>query len=157
MRSDDTPIPTQITVVAWADPIVDALGFPFNHPYSELVALPSLGPSAVLAWRRLAGTLAQHPDGFTLDVAQFAFALGLGAGTARHAPVCRTLRRLVSFRLARFDDDATYAVRRRIPPASGSQLRRLSPELARIHTGLLASHDAHRLAAGRPEPARKGA
>ena len=59
--------------------------------------------------------------------------------------MCRTLRRLAAFGLARFDDADTYAVRRRIPPASASQLRRLSPELRRIHTALLARHDAQRL------------
>ena len=157
MHTNDTHIPDRLMVVAWADPVIDALGFAFNHPYSELVWLPTLGPSAVLAWRRLAGTLVDQPDGFTLDVAQLAHTLGLGAGTARHAPVCRTLRRLVAFGLARFVDDATYAVLRRIPPASGSQLRRLSPDLVRIHTALLASHDAERLAATRGGPVRREA
>ena len=97
---------------------------------------------------RLAGTLIHRPDGYTLDVADFAHALGLGAGTARNAPVCRTLRRLAIFGLARFVDESTYAVRRRIPPASSSQLRRLSSELQRIHTALLARHDADRLRKG---------
>ena len=121
-----------------------------------LVWTPTLGPSAILAWRRMAGTLIHRPDGYTLDVADFAHALGLGAGTAHHAPVCRTLRRLAVFGLARFDDADTYAVRRRIPPASTSQLRRLSPELQRIHQALLARHDDERLAR-RPERLRREA
>lgn len=115
MPGTDLPIPARLAVVAWADPVVEALGFLPQHPYSELIATPALGPSAVLAWRRLAGTLSYRPDGFTLEVAEFARALGLGAGTGQHAPVCRTLRRLTIFGLARFIDDATYAVRRRIP------------------------------------------
>ena len=100
MRSTDMPIPTQLTVVAWPDPVVDALGFLPHDPYSELVWTPTLGPSAILAWRRMAGTLIHRPDGYSLDVADFAHALGLGAGTAHHAPVCRTLRRLAVFDLA---------------------------------------------------------
>ena len=52
-------------------------------------------------------------------------------------------------------DADTYAVRRRIPPASTSQLRRLSPELQRIHQALLARHDDERLAR-RPQPLRQG-
>jgi len=157
MRSEaNTPIPAQLAVQAWTDPVVDALGFMPHHPYSELVATPTLGPSAVLAWRRLAGRLIHQPDGFTLDVGELARALGLGAGTGHNAPVCRTLRRLSVFGLARFVDDSTYVVRRRIPPASSSQLRRLSPELQRVHAALLARHDAERLAA-RSEPMRRGA
>ena len=36
MRITDTPIPAQLTIVAWPDPIVDALGFPPHDPYSEM-------------------------------------------------------------------------------------------------------------------------
>jgi len=155
MSTTDNPIPARLSVQAWPDPVVDALGFLPHDPYSELVWTPAIGPSAVLAWRRLAGTLIHQPDGFTLDVAEFAHALGLGAGTARNAPVSRTLRRLAAFHLARFVDEATYAVRRRIPPASSGQLRRLSPSLLRIHTALLARHDTARLAT--PHTLCKGA
>lgn len=145
MRITHTPIPAELKIVAWPDPIVDVLGFPPLEAYSEVVWLPTLGPASTLAYRRLAATVTQHPDGFTLVTADFAQSLGLGAGTGHNAPVCRTLRRLAAFGLARFDDADTYAVRRRIPPASASQLRRLSPELRRIHTALLARHDAKRL------------
>ncbi len=145
MSSANTPIPAQLTVVAWVDPVVDALGFPPHAAYSELVWTSVLGPSAVLAWRRAAGMLLQEPDGYTLDVVEFAQALGLGTGVGTHAPVCRTLRRLAAFGMARFVDDSTYAVRRHIPPLSTSQLRRLSPQLHRLHSALLARHDTERL------------
>ena len=151
----NTHIPAQLIVVAWPDPVVDALGFLPHDPYSELVWTPTLGPSAVLAWRRMAGTLIHRPDGYTLKVADFGQALGLG-GTGQHSAVSRTLRRLAQFGLASFQDQDTYAVRRRIPPASRSQLSRLNPELLRIHTALLARHDDARLAR-QPEPLRRGA
>ena len=152
-----TPIPAQLSIVARPDHIIDTLGFSPYDPYSELIWTPTLGPSAVLAYRRLAGTLMYQVDGFTLDTAEFALALGLGAGTGHNAPVCRTLRRLAAFGLARFVDDTTYAVRRRIAPASTSQLRRLSPELRRVHTALLHRHaQAQRLAA-QPDRLRRGA
>ena len=151
----NTRIPAQLTVVAWPDPVVDALGFLPHDPYSELVWTPTLGPSAVLAWRRMAGTLIHRPDGYTLDIADFGQTLGLG-GTGQHSTVSRTLRRLAQFGLARFQDQGTYAVRRRIPPASRSQVSRLNPELLRIHTALLARHDDARL--GRqPDSLRRGA
>jgi hypothetical protein len=36
MPSTNNPIPAQLAVVAWPDPVVDALGFPPHDPYSEL-------------------------------------------------------------------------------------------------------------------------
>ena len=36
MRITDTPIPAQLTVVAWPHPVVGALGFLPHDPYSEL-------------------------------------------------------------------------------------------------------------------------
>ena len=43
MTSAATPIPARLTVVAWPDPILEALGFPPDHPYSELVWTLSRG------------------------------------------------------------------------------------------------------------------
>ena len=146
--SDDTPrtaLPDQLRIIAWVDPIADRLGFPPHHPYSELLWLPIIGPASTLAWRRLSGMLENTPDGFDLDVAQLAQDLGLGTGTGGHAPISRTLRRVAQFGLAVFVDAGTYAVRRRIPPISTGQRRRVSPQLQRLHTALLASHDDERL------------
>lgn len=154
MPATNTPIPAHLTVVAWSDPIVEALGFPPDHPYSELVWTSTLGPSGVLAWRQLARTVLANPEGFTLDVAQLAHSLGLGK-TGGQAPVCRTLRRLAVFGMASFVDERTYAVRRCIPPLSSSQLRRLSPQLNRVHIALLDRHDNDRLA--RRAQLRRGA
>ncbi len=121
-----------------------------------VLAAPAARPWRAGGRERMAGTLIHRPDGYTLDAADLAEALGLGAGTAHHSPVCRTLRRLAVFGLARFDDESTYAVRRHIPPASYSQLRRLGPELQRLHTTLLARHDTERLAR-RAQAMRRGA
>ena len=43
MRTTDTPIPAQLTVVAWPDPVVDAVGFLPHDP-----ANARSGPSATL-------------------------------------------------------------------------------------------------------------
>jgi len=136
----DTCLPARLHIVAWPDPVIDHLGFAPQSPYSEFCWLPRLGPASTLAYRRLAGTLSHRPDGFDIDTAEFAASLGLGTGTGAHAPVTRTLRRLVSFDLAVFVDQTTYALRRRIPPLSARHLGRLSPELQRIHAALLAAH-----------------
>jgi hypothetical protein len=52
----------------------------------------------------------------------------------------------VRFRLARFVDEGTYAVRRRIPPGSHSQLDSLTAELRRVRAALLHRHKAARSA-----------
>ena len=135
-------IPTHLHIVAWPDPIIDRLGFPPHSPYSELVWTPILGPAAILAYRRIAGGLLHRPDGYQLDVVDLAVSLGLGTGTGTQARISRTLRRVEAFHLATFTDDATYAIRRRIPPLTGQHLSRLSPELRRVHTALLDRHHA---------------
>ena len=133
----ETALPERLHVVAWPDAVIDRLGFPPHGPYSELCWLPRLGPSATVGYRRLAGTLAHRPDGFTVDVGELAASLGLGRGTGAQSPLARTLRRLVPFDLARCGEQRTFAVRGRIPPLPGSQLRLLSPELQRTHHALL--------------------
>ena len=148
------PLPAQLRIVAWPDPVIDRLGFPPYDPYSELVWLPTLGPASTLAYRRLGSLLEQHPQGFDLDVADFARALGLGVGAGRDAALPRSLRRLARFELAVFVDEVTYAVRRRIPPAPARHLRRLSPEIRRIHTARLANHDAEGASAATTSPTR---
>jgi hypothetical protein len=138
----ETSLPARLHIVAWPDPVIDHLGFAPQGSYSEICWLPRLGPAATFAYRRLAGTLAHRPDGFDIDVVELAASLGLGTGTGAHAPVSRTLRRLACFELARFVDDATFALRRRIPPLPARQLRHLSADLQRTHHALLARHEA---------------
>lgn len=76
-----------------------------------------------------------------MDLAEFGRTLGLG-GVGWNSPVVRTLRRMTLFDLATFPGDATLAIRRRVPPLAARELQRLSPPLQRIHTAMLARHDA---------------
>ena len=90
-----------VPVTALRDPVVEALGYDARSEYVETYWLAVLGPSCVLAARRLNAWLEPESEGFTVPLAEFARSLGLGAGTARHAPVVRTLARLVDFGIAR--------------------------------------------------------
>jgi hypothetical protein len=123
---------THLQVIAWPDSVIDRLGYPPQSTYTELAWTPILGPASVLAYRRIAGTLEHHPDGYRLDVVELSTSLGLGVGTGAQSTIARTLRRIAAFHLAVFTDDATYAVRRRIPPLSARQANQLSPNLARV-------------------------
>ncbi len=133
-------LPTRLHVVAWPEPVIDRLGFAPQSPYTELAWTPILGPASVLAYRRIAGTLQHHPDGYHLDVVELAGSLGLGTGTGASSSIARTLRRIAAFHLAVFVDDGTYAIRRRIPPLTARQATRLSPCLRRVVTSLEQRH-----------------
>lgn len=121
-----------LRVVALRDPAVEAVGHDPRSSYVELFYLGILGPSAVLAARRLAGWLEASPEGFAVPRALLARQLGLGTGTGRNAPLTRTLSRLAGFGLAAARDDA-YALRVAFPTLTWRQIRRLPPALAEAH------------------------
>jgi hypothetical protein len=127
----------QLRVIPWIDQVVDELGYDPRSDYVETFWLPVLGPSCVVAARRLAWWLEGEPGGFDLEPASFARCLGLGDGTGRHAPVTRTLARLVDFGMARLGVD-TVAIRRRFPPLPARHVERLPERLARQHAAHIA-------------------
>jgi hypothetical protein len=121
----------QLPVSTLIDPIVDPTGFDARSAYVETYWLGLLGPSCVLAARRLAAWLEAEPAGFEISLVALAGTLGLGSGTGRHAPIVRTLSRLVDFHIASIAD--TYAIRRTFPPLSSRQIARLPDHLAAAH------------------------
>src|ERR1700688_4896820 len=108
-----------LPVSALIDRIVDTTGVDARSAYVETYWLALLGPSCVLAARRLVAWLEAEPAGFEVSLAALAGTLGLGSGIGRHAPVVRTLARLVEFHLANIDQ--TFAIRRRFPALSDRQ------------------------------------
>src|SRR4051794_37722249 len=124
-------------VVGWSDQVIDSLGHDPRSSYVETYWLPILGPSCTLAARRIADRLEAEPDGFELALDPFARALGLGEGHGRHAPIHRTLGRLVGFGMAGCGG-STFAVRRRFPPLAARQIERLPEHLAEQHAAEVA-------------------
>lgn len=106
-------------------------GFDARSVYVETYWLAILGPSCVLAARRLVSWLEAESSGFEISLAALAGSLGLGTGVGRHAPIVRTLGRLADFGIARVTD--TYAVRAMFPPLSARQIARLPDHLADAH------------------------
>jgi hypothetical protein len=121
-----------VRVVHLQDPVIEAPGFDARSGYAEAYWLGVLGPSALWALRRLSDGLARHPDGFVVELRQFARELGLGEGIGRHAPVVRAVARLVNFRMVEVRGEA-LAVRRSVPPLAGRHLARLPRHLAERH------------------------
>lgn len=125
-----------VEIRCWSDPAVDEVGFDARHGYVETFWLPILGPSAVLAARRIADWLDGQPGGVGVDLVEFGASLGVGAGTGRHTQINRTLGRLIDFGMARIVGEH-LEVHTMWPPVPLRLRHRLPPSLF----DLLAVHD----------------
>lgn len=119
-------------ITPWVDAVVDGHGVDVRSHYVEHVWLGVLGPSTVWLLRRLVDGLDGQTDGYALDLAETAAALGLG-GHGRNSPLIRSVGRACQFGLARQIGPAQLEVRRRVPPASQGQLARLPLSARRVH------------------------
>ena len=126
-------LPATLTVTAWHDPLVEAHGFGPRHPYIEGCWAGILGPSAVLCYRRVGPLVELGLDDIDIDVVDLAVSLGLGEGTGRNAAITRTLHRMASFDVARWEPDGRYAVRRALAPLPEYRVRRLSLSARLFH------------------------
>jgi hypothetical protein len=129
----DVPSVSILPVRPWPDPVIDALGHDPRSAYVERFWLGILGPSTTWLVRYMANRLDATPEGFDLDLAGTAQALGLGARGGRHSPFMRALSRCCQFDVAEARPDGTLAVRRKLPPLTRRQVLRLSPELVAAH------------------------
>ncbi len=130
----DKPVPLgTLTVTAWPDRVVDALGHDPRSAYTETFWLPIIGPSTTLFLRRVANELDRCPEGFDLVIDDVAVALGLGGRSGRNSPFVRTIARSCQFELAQLCGAAGLAVRRKLPPLTRNQVARLPEGLRDEH------------------------
>ena len=134
------PLLSDIVVVDWQDPIVEALGHHPESPYIEYVWLSVLGPATVWAYRRLSCLAATAP-GSRVDLVDLAVSLGLGESLGPNAPMARTLARMVQFGCA-LRARETFAVRLALPDVPARQLPRLSWSARQAHEQLCAARRA---------------
>lgn len=125
-------LPPSLQVVAWEDPVIDQLGFEPNHPYVEGCWLPLLGPTSTLLYRRLATFVTAEPL-VEVDTTQLAADMGVSNRLGKNGPFMRSLHRLTRFEVARWNDDGTLAVRRKLPPLPEYKARRLTPSAYLFH------------------------
>ena len=161
MLAETTPTPTpteprelqfptdELTITAWADPVIDELGHDPRSAYVEQFWLGILGPSTVWLLRRLAAGLEREPEGFVLDLPATARALGVGMRGGRHSPFIRSIERVCRFGAARWQSPTELAVRRRLAPLTRAQLERLPAALQAEHRHWTESRPAH------PNPAQQ--
>src|SRR5690606_34055533 len=121
-----------VTIVPWADPLIDPRGHDPRSAYVERFWLSTLGPTATLLMRRLADAFDRHPDGFVLDLAVTAQSLGLSRGAGRSGAFVKAFGRCVMFGLAH-QCSTGYAARRRLPAVARRHLLRLPAALQEAH------------------------
>ena len=80
-----------------------AHGWPIGSSFVEEFWLPVMGPSAIAVLRWIDRRADQFGRATTVELAELAMAIGLGALTSKHSPIVRTLDRLVRFGAARVD------------------------------------------------------
>jgi hypothetical protein len=149
MSSVAIPFATDtVTVVAWPDRTIDAVGHDPRSPYVERFWLPVLGPSTVWLLRLIANDLDHCPDGFELNLAETARALGLANNPGRHGPFVGALVRMVQFGAAQYVPSG-LAVRRRLPYLPPRHLERLSAALQTEHVAFVERADRDGSAADR--------
>jgi hypothetical protein len=134
MRARDLSFDSDsLTIRPWVDPIVDDIGHDPRSPYVERFWLAILGPSTTFLLRYLVDRLEAAPDGYELDLAECASSLGLGRLQGAGAAFPRTVARSCQFGAARLPGGPVLEVRRRLPPLSTRQLRRLPPSGQEAH------------------------
>lgn len=122
----------QLTIRPWQDPVLDQLGHDPRSLYVERYWLPILGPSATLLLRRLAMSLEEAPDGFTLECSAWAQELGIGMRGGKNGPFWRAVQRCCRFGTAQ-RNGSQLLVRPKLPPLSMHQVMRLPDHLHASH------------------------
>ncbi len=116
--------PVTLTVMAWADPVVEAHGHRPGSAYVEACWLGILGPSTTLWWQRIARLATARPA-TVIDCTDLAVSLGLGESLGRNAAISRTLARMTAFGAA-LRSGEHLAVRRALPDIPERLTGRLS-------------------------------
>ena len=132
MVAEASGLAERFVVRRWPDPVVERLGFPVSSMYTEAVLLPILGPATTLCLRRMGLWAAANPNGMEVNTRQLARDLGLGDSLSRNAVMSRTLARLCQFDMAQWVG-GELSVRTVVAPVPERHLRRLSPDLVRVH------------------------
>jgi len=135
--------PTTLAIEPWPDPVIDQLGHDPRSAYVERFWLAVLGPSTVWLLRRMADHLDEAPEGFTLELAETARAIGVGNKGGRNSPFMRSIDRTCRFGAARFVGADTLAVRRKLPPLTRHQTQRLPDSLREEHQAWVERTESH--------------
>jgi hypothetical protein len=124
---------TDLTVMAWHDPVVDDLGLPVRGTYVEVVWAGVLGPTATAALRFLAPYSSLPAERATLDLPDLAATLGVSTSV-----LLRALSRLVRFGFVR-RSRRVLEVRVFASPVPAHHVSRLSRTARAFHAAAMAT------------------
>jgi hypothetical protein len=142
-------LPAQLAVIAYDDPVIEAHGYPPDHPVTTWGYAPILGPSATLLYLHLGAIVEASTGPVTVDAADLMAGIGIGRGLARNSPAARTVGRLVAFDVIR-RNRAIIAVRRALPPLTEGRRRRLPGGALAIYQHLVSPAAAQPPAGSQP-------
>jgi len=125
-------LPERFGVIPWQDPEQDNTGHDPRSAYVETFWLPVVGPSTTLLLRRLADEFDAEPNGFEIEASVLSREIGLGGRVDRRGAFARTIERCEKFHMVQRQGDLLH-VRRRIPPLSSRQVKRLGTRLQVLH------------------------
>lgn len=125
-------VTANVTIVPWADPLIDGSGHDPRSAYAERFWLSVIGPTAGWVMRRLADLFDASPDGFQLDLMHTASTMGLSYERGAASPFGRAINRCVMFGLAH-PLSGGFAVRRRLPDVANRHLQRLPADVQAEH------------------------
>jgi hypothetical protein len=137
--------PAELTVIAYPDTTVEALGYGPDHPYIEGAIASVVGPSATLLWKRLARLVIKAAGvPVTVDTIDLLACVGLGPGLAKNSIGARTVARMAAFDMARRAgrDGNLLAVRTALAPLNAARASRLPASARREHDHITANRTA---------------
>jgi hypothetical protein len=123
-----------IHAVPHPNPKARQVGFALDDPYVEQVWAGVIGPSALLARRRLP-VLWREREPALVDLRELGQSLGLGPSLARSGRTWRTIERLVGFRMAHWLPGDELGVRTQVAPLNPVSSHGCTGEPARSTTG----------------------
>jgi hypothetical protein len=142
--SAEAQLPPVVRITPWIDPVVDRRGHDPRSSYVERFWLGTLGPTATWLVRRLAAGFDEQPEGYDLDLATTAQALGLSYSKGASSAFAKAFGRCIMFGLAHQRSDG-YAVRRMLPDVARRHLSRLPGVVQQEHERWIEMARGHRL------------
>ncbi len=107
--------------------------FYYRSTYIEKFWLSILGPSATWILRLLLDEIKTNDPITVMTSNYIASQVGLSDNTSKNSPLCRSIRRLLDFRIAKQIKEGHLVISKYIPPLSTRQTLKLPSSMLELH------------------------